>query len=76
MAFVLLRPQACSKWKGKDAEIEIELKKFSRPKLPGFARPEWVQVVDELPVDLLAILLLYCSAYVEYVEIENIHGQN
>jgi acyl-coenzyme A synthetase/AMP-(fatty) acid ligase len=50
MAFVTLRPQAQSKWKGNDGEFETELKKFARTKLPGFACPEWVRIVDELPV--------------------------
>jgi acyl-coenzyme A synthetase/AMP-(fatty) acid ligase len=52
MAFVMLRPHASSKWKGKDGQFEVELKKFGRDKLPGFACPEWVQVVEELPVGL------------------------
>lgn len=52
MAFVLLRPQARSKWKSKDGEFETELKKFARTKLPGFACPEWVQIVGELPVSV------------------------
>ncbi|KAF8307694.1 acetyl-CoA synthetase-like protein [Clavulina sp. PMI_390] len=30
-------------------EFETHLKKFSTTKLPGFARPEWVMVVEELP---------------------------
>lgn len=46
-AFVILRDAA--KWDGKPAEFEVELKEFSRPRLPGFARPEWVEVVPALP---------------------------
>ena len=30
-------------------EFEIELKNFSKSRLPGFARPEWVEIVDALP---------------------------
>ena len=48
-AFVLLRDNAKDKWKGKGAEFEIELKDFSKTRLPGFARPEWVEIVDALP---------------------------
>lgn len=50
MAFVTLKAHAVKKWKGKAAEFETELKKFARSRLPGFACPEWVAVVEELPV--------------------------
>jgi len=49
MAFVLLRPQVRSKWQDKHGQFEVELKKFARTKLPGFACPEWVRVMEELP---------------------------
>jgi acyl-CoA synthetase (AMP-forming)/AMP-acid ligase II len=29
--------------------FEKELKAFARGRLPGFASPEWVIIVDELP---------------------------
>ena len=50
MAFVILKKPAVAKWQGRHGEFEVELKKFSRGRMPGFACPEWVQVVDELPV--------------------------
>jgi acyl-coenzyme A synthetase/AMP-(fatty) acid ligase len=50
MAFVTLKPHAADKWAGKGAEFETELKKYSRERLPGFARPEWVYVLRDLPV--------------------------
>jgi acyl-coenzyme A synthetase/AMP-(fatty) acid ligase len=49
MAFVILRPQAVSRWAGKDVEFEADLKKHARGRLPGFACPEWVKMVEELP---------------------------
>ena len=47
MAFVILRPH--SSFKSRHAEFEKELKAFAAKVLPGFSRPEWVLVVDELP---------------------------
>ena len=53
MAFVDLHLHSPFHPKQKKAssheEFEGHLKKFSTKKLPGFARPEWVMVVDELP---------------------------
>jgi len=49
MAFVILTPLAEKEYAGRHLEFETELKKFARTKLPGFASPEWVRVVDELP---------------------------
>lgn len=49
MAFVILNPRGEHKWKGKEGLFEKELREFSRSRLPGFASPEWVTVVDELP---------------------------
>ncbi|CAK9781994.1 acetyl-CoA synthetase-like protein [Cutaneotrichosporon oleaginosum] len=48
-AFIILRPHAEPKWAGKEDEFHVELKTFVKPLLPGFARPEWVEVVPELP---------------------------
>lgn len=50
MAFVILTSPAEKDYAGRHKEFETELKKFARTKLPGFAAPEWVRVVDELPV--------------------------
>ncbi|KAH9846084.1 acetyl-CoA synthetase-like protein [Lenzites betulinus] len=49
MAFVILHPQKAARWTGRHAEFEENLKKHARSRLPGFACPEWVSVVDELP---------------------------
>ncbi|KAF8332389.1 acetyl-CoA synthetase-like protein [Cantharellus anzutake] len=47
MAFVMLHTH--SSFKSRVEEFEKELKAFAAKVLPGFARPEWVTVVDELP---------------------------
>jgi acyl-coenzyme A synthetase/AMP-(fatty) acid ligase len=49
MAFVILQPAAVKKWSGRHDEFEQDLKVHLKGRLPGFARPEWVCVVDELP---------------------------
>ncbi|THU86530.1 acetyl-CoA synthetase-like protein [Dendrothele bispora CBS 962.96] len=51
MAFVTLHPQHVAKWRGEKGEKEFgeDLKKHARKRLPGFACPEWVRVVGELP---------------------------
>ncbi|KAI0748366.1 AMP-dependent synthetase and ligase [Daedaleopsis nitida] len=49
MAFVLLHPQKAEQWAGRHAEFEKDLKAHARKRLPGFACPEWVSVVPELP---------------------------
>jgi len=49
MAFVILHPQRAAKWSGRHDDFEKDLKKHARARLPGFACPEWVKVVDELP---------------------------
>ncbi|KAF7339815.1 AMP-dependent synthetase and ligase [Mycena venus] len=48
-AFVILRPKSIAKWKGRHEDFEKDLKAHAKGRLPGFACPEWVQVVDELP---------------------------
>jgi acyl-coenzyme A synthetase/AMP-(fatty) acid ligase len=55
MAFVVLHPGHISKWKGRHAEFERDLKEHAKNRLPGFACPEWVQVVPELPVSIVCI---------------------
>jgi hypothetical protein len=49
MAFVILHAHATESWEGREGAFEKALKEYSRSKLPGFARPEWVRVVDVLP---------------------------
>ena len=50
MAFVILTPIAEKEYVGRYMDFEAELKKFAKTRLPGFACPEWVRVVDKLPV--------------------------
>ena len=50
MAFVVLHPQVVSSWKGRHNDFAKELKAHAKERLPGFACPEWVKVVQELPV--------------------------
>ncbi|KAA1471569.1 acetyl-CoA synthetase-like protein [Dentipellis sp. KUC8613] len=49
MAFVQLRVDAAERWAGRHPEFSESLKDHARGRLPGFARPEWVHVVEELP---------------------------
>ena len=68
MAFVILRPGARKQWsaggnsengqrdangKQQPSAFERELKVYAKGRLPGFACPEWVEVVDELPVSII-----------------------
>lgn len=52
MAFVILHKHHTNTWAGKHDEFAQELKQHARTRLPGFACPEWVLVVEELPVSL------------------------
>ncbi|KDR85144.1 hypothetical protein GALMADRAFT_233793 [Galerina marginata CBS 339.88] len=49
MAFVVLHPQHEAKWRGRHHLFEKDLKEHAKARLPGFACPEWVEVVPELP---------------------------
>ncbi|EIW86577.1 acetyl-CoA synthetase-like protein [Coniophora puteana RWD-64-598 SS2] len=49
MAFAILHPERSSKWEGNHDAFVADLKKHARTRLPGFATPEWVEVVQELP---------------------------
>ncbi|KAF9480080.1 acetyl-CoA synthetase-like protein [Pholiota conissans] len=49
MAFVVLHPQRVDTWKGRYHEFAQALKTHAKSRLPGFACPEWVEVVPELP---------------------------
>lgn len=50
MAFVTLHPSKAAKWENKHREFEVDLKVHARKRLPGFATPEWVAIVPDLPV--------------------------
>lgn len=49
MAFVTLQENSPYKHKDRHSHFEESLKRFAAKVLPGFARPEWVVVMDELP---------------------------
>jgi len=49
MAFVILHKHHAKRWHGKHDKFTEELKHHAKSRLPGFACPEWVQVVDDLP---------------------------
>ncbi len=53
MAFVVLHAAPAKRWTGKHVEFALELKAYARERLPGFAVPEWVAVLQELPVRLV-----------------------
>jgi acyl-CoA synthetase (AMP-forming)/AMP-acid ligase II len=50
MAFVTLHPQHAHVWAGRHHKFGEDLKEHAKSRLPGFARPEWVEVLPELPV--------------------------
>jgi len=52
MAFVVLHPRTASQWEGRHDEFANDLKEHAKLRLPGFSRPEWIEVVSELPVSL------------------------
>ncbi|KAI0004170.1 acetyl-CoA synthetase-like protein [Russula compacta] len=49
MAFVVLHAEPVRHWAGKHLEFSSALKAHARERLPGFATPEWVVIVEELP---------------------------
>jgi acyl-coenzyme A synthetase/AMP-(fatty) acid ligase len=48
MVFVVLHPHV-TRWKNREKEFEQDLKEHAKSRLPGFAQPEWVQILDDLP---------------------------
>lgn len=52
-AFVILKSESLDKWTGKHEDFGSDLKGWLRGKLPGFAIPEWVDVVQDLPVSYI-----------------------
>ena len=65
MAFVTLHPQHAATWKGRHHDFAADLKRHAKSRLPGFACPEWVEVVPELPVSIYfssASSLLNCRS--------------
>lgn len=58
MAFVILKVDAVKRWTGKHNAFGDDLKRHAKSRLPGFACPEWVNVVEELPVSFCRITLM------------------
>ena len=56
MAFVILHNTHKDKWHGKHDDFGKALKQYAKTRLPGFACPEWVTVVEELPVSIVVVL--------------------
>ncbi|CCM00518.1 uncharacterized protein FIBRA_02552 [Fibroporia radiculosa] len=75
MAFVTLQPQGAPKWSGRHDAFVDDLKKHARTRLPGFACPEWVEIVDELPVRI-PVLLIITVAVDAVLLLENINGKD
>jgi len=74
MAFVILNPQHADKWDGRHHEFSKDLKEYARARLPGFACPEWVEVVPELPVSFMLDASLMTSIYINVLE--NVYREN
>lgn len=49
MAFVVLHLDSAKKYEEDAVKFVESLAKHAKERLPGFARPEWVEVVEELP---------------------------
>ncbi|KAF9452623.1 acetyl-CoA synthetase-like protein [Macrolepiota fuliginosa MF-IS2] len=49
MAFVILHPQHATKWADRHHDFIKDMKEHAKARLPGFACPEWVEIVPELP---------------------------
>jgi acyl-CoA synthetase (AMP-forming)/AMP-acid ligase II len=56
MAFIVLHPDHVLRWKGRHIDFENHLKAHAKKRLPGFACPEWVEVVSDLPVSRFTTL--------------------
>lgn len=74
MAFAILHGESAKRWEGRHTEFERELKQHARTRLPGFACPEWVQVVQELPVCGLPHVRRACTE--PYTFSENLNRQD
>lgn len=75
MAFVLLHPQHAAKWAGRHQEFGNDLKNHAKARLPGFACPEWIEVVPELPVSPLFIkVIIYVIK--KFYFVENFHRED
>ncbi len=75
MAYVILHKESALHWAGKHAEFSSALKAHARGRLPGFATPEWVVVVEELPVRPF-IAHVFVVVLKPVITPENIHRKN
>jgi len=66
MAYVILHAESARRWAGKHAEFSSALRAYARGRLPGFATPEWVAIVEELPVSTF-IYACFCVSMLELV---------
>ena len=73
MAFVILHKHHIKTWEGRHDGFSQELKQYAKTRLPGFACPEWVTVVEDLPVSLRSGDL---QAHVFITQIENVDREN
>ena len=73
MAFVILHIESAKRWADKHVEFALELKTHARERLPGFAVPEWVAVVEELPV---RHAIYHCFLPKSVVAPENVHRED
>lgn len=64
MAYVILYAESARRWAGKHDEFSSALRAYARGRLPGFATPEWVVVVKELPVRVPSFTHVTVSAAV------------
>lgn len=74
MAYVILHTESARRWTGKHTEFSSVLKAHARQRLPGFATPEWVVVVEELPVRPFRYTHPHCIF--KRQSLENVHGKD
>jgi acyl-coenzyme A synthetase/AMP-(fatty) acid ligase len=64
MAFIVLNQQARATWKKDDLpKLDKAIKDFSRKSLAGYAVPEWIEFVDDLPKSRLVAGGRRCLAW-------------
>lgn len=78
MAYVILYAESARRWAGKHDEFSSALRAYARGRLPGFATPEWVVVVKELPVRpiIYACHCVCCRAETAHSNSENVNRKD
>ncbi|KAK0481876.1 hypothetical protein IW261DRAFT_1472834 [Armillaria novae-zelandiae] len=51
---VIIHPEHVARWSGRVDAFVKDLMEHAKARLPGFARPDWVEVVPELPVSKIS----------------------